>query len=116
MASIPGAGRSLGGGHGTPVFLPGESQGPRSLAGYRPRGRSDTAELTHSLMQRRHLEGSDGSVHKGAPTLFGFVFHLETTIYTLTLWQNKPKRVLSLAVCPADFVSLSVVLLLYKQL
>ena len=30
---IPGSGRSLGGGHGkpTPVFLPGESHGQRSL-------------------------------------------------------------------------------------
>ena len=33
---IPGLGRSPGGGHGnplTPVFLPGESHGQRSLAG-----------------------------------------------------------------------------------
>ena len=37
---IPGSGRSPGGGHGnpTPVFLPGESRGQRSLAGYSPRG------------------------------------------------------------------------------
>ena len=35
----------------TPVFLPGESHGQRSLAGYSPRGRteSDTAERLHSL-------------------------------------------------------------------
>ena len=48
--SIPGLGRSPGGGHGkpTPVFLPGESQGPRSLVGYSPWGRkeSDTTEAT----------------------------------------------------------------------
>ena len=33
----------------TPVFLPGESHGQRSLAGYRPRGHkeSDTTEATH---------------------------------------------------------------------
>ena len=31
--SIPGSGRSSGGGHGKPVFLPGESYGQRSLAG-----------------------------------------------------------------------------------
>ena len=36
--STPESGRSSGGGHGqlTPVFLPGESHGPRSLVGYSP--------------------------------------------------------------------------------
>ena len=40
VGSIPGLGRFLGGGHGnpTPVFLPGESHGQRSLAGYSPWG------------------------------------------------------------------------------
>ena len=32
--SIPGLGRSPGGGNGNQVFLPGESNGQRSLAGY----------------------------------------------------------------------------------
>ena len=38
--SIPGSGRSPGGGHGipTPAFLPGQSHGQRSLAGYSPWG------------------------------------------------------------------------------
>ena len=38
--SIAGSGRSPGGGHGdpTPVFLPGESHGQRSLVGYSPCG------------------------------------------------------------------------------
>ena len=38
--SIPGLGRSPGGGkrQTTPVFLPGESHGQRSLVGYRPWG------------------------------------------------------------------------------
>ena len=38
--SIPGSGRSLGGGHDNPLqfFLPGESHGQRSLAGYSPWG------------------------------------------------------------------------------
>ena len=41
LGSIPGSGRSPGGGHGlpTPVFLPGEFHGQRSLTGYRPCGR-----------------------------------------------------------------------------
>ena len=33
MGLIPGSGRSPGGEHSTPVFLPGESHGQRSLAG-----------------------------------------------------------------------------------
>ena len=48
--SIPESGRPLGerNGNPTPVFLPGESQGQRSLAGYSPRGckESDTMGYT----------------------------------------------------------------------
>ena len=48
--STPESGRSSGGGHGqlTPVFLPGESHGQRSLEGYSPRGckESDLTEAT----------------------------------------------------------------------
>ena len=49
--SIPGLGRSPGGGNGMPVFLPGESHGQRSLAGYSPWGHkeSDTTEQLHFL-------------------------------------------------------------------
>ena len=50
MGLIPGSGRSPGGGNDnpTPVFLPGESHGQRSLAGYSPQGhkKSDTTEVT----------------------------------------------------------------------
>ena len=40
MGSIPGLGRSPGGGHGNPLqyFLPGKFHGQRSLAGYSPWG------------------------------------------------------------------------------
>ena len=38
LGSIPGLGRSPGGGHGTPVILPGESHGQRSLVSYKPWG------------------------------------------------------------------------------
>ena len=48
--SIPGSGRSPGGGkwQPTPVFLPGESHGQRSLEGYSPWGciESETTEAT----------------------------------------------------------------------
>ena len=42
----------------TPVFLPRESHGQRSLAGYSPRGRkeSDTMERLHFSKERRMLE------------------------------------------------------------
>ena len=36
MGSVPGCRRSPGGGQTTLVFLPGESHGKRSLAGYSP--------------------------------------------------------------------------------
>ena len=46
--SIPGSGRSPGGGQPTPGFLPGESHGQRSLAGYSLGGckEADTTEAT----------------------------------------------------------------------
>ena len=46
VGSIPGLGRAPGEGSGyilrTPVLLPGESQGQRSLAGYSPWGRTES--------------------------------------------------------------------------
>ena len=45
MGFIPGSGRSPGGGHGTSVFLSGESHGQRSLAGYSPWGRRVRQDL-----------------------------------------------------------------------
>ena len=53
--SIPGLGRSLGGGHGNPFQYSGleNPHGQRSLVGYRPWGHteSDTTErLTHTII------------------------------------------------------------------
>ena len=69
MGLIPRWGRSPGVGcmQPTPVFLPGESHGQRSLAGYSPRGReeSDTTERPHfsrfpwSVSPLDSLSGSD---------------------------------------------------------
>ena len=42
MGSIPGLGRSPGKGNDNPLFLPGESHGRRSLAGYSPWGRKNS--------------------------------------------------------------------------
>ena len=53
-ASIPGSGRSPGGGHGNPLQCPclGNPHGQRSLGGYSPRGgrESDTTECLSTLM------------------------------------------------------------------
>ena len=48
---LPEQGKEWGRGQPTPVFLPGESHGGRSLVGYSPWGRkeSDTTERLHSL-------------------------------------------------------------------
>ena len=48
LGSIPGSGRYPGGRFPSPVFLPGESYGQRSLAGYSPYGckGADTTEAT----------------------------------------------------------------------
>ena len=54
--SIPGSGRSPG--SSTPVFLPGESHGERSLAGYSPWGHKEldtTKWLTRTRISYIHL-------------------------------------------------------------
>ena len=56
--SIPGLERSLGGGKGNlPVFLPGKSQGQRSLVGYSCK-ESDMTECAHRVTHegRRGME------------------------------------------------------------
>ena len=55
--SIPGSGRSPEGGHGnplTPVFLPGESYGQRSMVGYSPWGHKEE-DPTEQLSTRTCL-------------------------------------------------------------
>ena len=55
----------------TPVFLPGESHGWRSLAGYNPWGRkeSDTTEQLHSLWPMGYLSTVSPSEDSGDSTL-----------------------------------------------
>ena len=50
VGSIPGSGRFPGSRawQPTPVFLPGESRGQRSLAGYRPRGLKESYDTEHT--------------------------------------------------------------------
>ena len=52
---IPESGRSPGEGNGnpfTPVFLPRESHGQRSLAGYSPQGRKELDVTEHSTAEK----------------------------------------------------------------
>ena len=50
MGSIPGSGRSPGGGkwQPSPIFLPKKSHGQRSLAGYSPKGHKES-DMTEQL-------------------------------------------------------------------
>ena len=52
-ASIPGLGRSPGEGNGnpTPVFLPGEFHGQRSLEGYSPWGHKNVGHNSGTKQQ-----------------------------------------------------------------
>ena len=62
VGSIPGLGRSLGEGHSnpTPIFLPGESHGQRSLEGHSPWGCKESDMTEHSTQihsyTRQHLK------------------------------------------------------------
>ena len=59
LGSIPGLGRSPGGGRAwqpTPVFLPEGFHGQRSLAGYSPRGRRES-DKTERLSTHTHPSG-----------------------------------------------------------
>ena len=55
--SIPGLGRSPGAEYGqpTPVFLPGESHGGRSLEGYSPQGRKESDSTDATQHARDHF-------------------------------------------------------------
>ena len=82
VRSIPGSGRSpwRKAWRPTPGFLPGESHGQRSLAGYSPWGRKEsvgTERLTLSLYGHSDfaLSGSKCSRSVSA-TVFGFNFDL----------------------------------------
>ena len=57
MGSMPGSGRSPGEGHGTPVFLPGESHGQRSLVGCSPWSHKE-ADVTERLTLSLHFHDS----------------------------------------------------------
>ena len=71
LGSIPGSGRPpktpwRRKWHPTPVFLPGESHGQRSLVGYSPRGRkeSDTTERVHFLSLSSKRDGKPGALSR----------------------------------------------------
>ena len=76
----PGSGRSL---ENTPVFLPGQSRGRRSLVGYSPWGckESDTAEsLSHT---HRRTQRTEHVVTVTAVTYVGPVHRVERVRHDL---------------------------------
>ena len=83
----------------TPVFLPGQSHGQRSLAGYSPWGReeSDTTEWTQAHGRQFGLWASSHSLTLWPPavlryswhvTLCKFKMHSVLIGYTNTLWND----------------------------
>ena len=58
MDLTPGSGRSPGGGHGNPLqaFLPTKSHCQRSLVGYSPRGRKESAMTEVMEYTRAHTQ------------------------------------------------------------
>ena len=58
LGSIPGSGRSPGGGNGSPLQYSGKRRGQRSLAGYSPRGRKELDRTEHAPT---HVENVDGN-------------------------------------------------------
>ena len=75
----------------TPVFLPGNSHGPRSLVGYRPRGRkeSDTTErlLSLSLYCIFYVEDKNGN-YLGRHFKGFFFFNVMVNKCFVRLWRT----------------------------
>ena len=66
MGSLPGWGRSPGGGHGnsTPAFLPGEFHGQKSLVGYSPQGRKEVNMTEGTTHTHTYRQGEVGQKEK----------------------------------------------------
>ena len=89
MGSIPGWGRSPGGGNGnTPVFLPGKLHGQRSLADFSPWGHKESGTTGAAQRQASLLPIPDHSWgERGHPA--GFWETLQGSVHLLT-W-NRPQ-------------------------
>ena len=61
--SIPGSGRSPGGGNGNPGFLSGKCHGQRSLAGYSPGGNKElnVTEPMENIMVSTSISFANGT-------------------------------------------------------
>ena len=78
--------------HPTPVFLPGESHGQRSLAGYSPRGRKESDTTERLNFQRQHhyswLPQTDNNPsinHQRTAQWDENYLHLQKTMLSLTI-------------------------------
>ena len=99
LGSIPGSGRFPGEGNGktTPVFLPGESHGQRSLGGYSPWGckGSDTTEQLplshfHKVTSVAGLEATEVRNSMGASDKLGPFSHGVTHYVLICLFKKTP--------------------------
>ena len=79
MGSIPGSGRSPGGGHGKPLLLPGQSHGQKMLVGYGPQGHKES-----------DTTAANQHAHKLALSVHSHLHHLITycLLSHCTLWTN----------------------------
>ena len=68
--SIPGSGRSPAGEkwQPTPVFLPGEAHGQRSLAGYSPKGWKES-DMTEQLSTSRFVDSQKAGCRQALGTV-----------------------------------------------
>ena len=85
----------------TPVFLPGESHGQRSLVGYSPSGRTES-DMTEVTKQQQHLKSS-------FPSSFLFLFCLSLSFIKGQVMQEYNSKWLNLSAnCFQVLISLSI--------
>ena len=73
----------------TPVFLPGESHGQRSLEGYSPQGRTVSAQLKQLSMHARMQGEEEGN----RETEFMMILRAWTVFYSdLSTWKIPPHQ------------------------
>ena len=80
----------------TPVFLPGESHGQRSLVGYSPWHHKSQTQLKWLITKERKISGTQGMVFGNQDVhsviikaqLRCFVFHQFSSLLTHNLWHQ----------------------------
>ena len=100
MGSTPGQGRYPGGGQPTPVYLPGESHGQRSLVSYSSQGHEelDTTEATQHACTHTQVFGDKVSQYSSVQFFFDIIeskYKLQITgfsVVVIILKTNTKKK------------------------